>query len=150
MYVPTHIFEGGNNNGGLFWSNDQASRQLAAHYLQTNNQLNTSNWFGQGHLTFPPSNQTQTSEAGQLPLSVPPGYKLAQDSLTGDILLIPSGKILNFLPATSEAGQLPLSVPPGYKLAQESLTGDILLIPSGKTYFSFPCSWQILLSADNI
>ena len=92
MYWSTYIFEGGNNSGGLFWSNDQASRQLAAHYLQTNNQLNTSNWFGQGHLTFPPSNQTQTSEAGQLPLSVPPGYKLAQDSLTGDILLIPSGK----------------------------------------------------------
>ena len=87
---------GSTNNGGLFWSNDQASRQLAAQYLQPGVQINQPNWFDQSHVSFPHTNHTTTSEGGQLPFTVPPGFKLAQDSLTGGILLIPTGKLMNY------------------------------------------------------
>ncbi|KAL3876603.1 hypothetical protein ACJMK2_034427 [Sinanodonta woodiana] len=90
--LPANLIVTGGSNAttGVFWPDDPASRQIAAQF----HTLNTG-WFGQ--LNQAPFNYHQPiptslpENAGQMPLSVPAGYKLAQDSLTGQILLIPSG-----------------------------------------------------------
>ncbi|KAK3601793.1 hypothetical protein CHS0354_041705 [Potamilus streckersoni] len=90
--LPANLIVTGGSNAatGVFWPDDPASRQIAAQFHPLN-----AGWFGQ--LNQAPFNYHQPiptslpENAGQMPLSVPAGYKFAQDSLTGQILLIPSG-----------------------------------------------------------
>ncbi|XP_052818307.1 uncharacterized protein LOC128244317 isoform X2 [Mya arenaria] len=88
------IVTGGTAPQGMLWPDD-ASRQLAAQFLQGGAPLTptATSWYSQGAYPFPQPATTAaaTNTAGQLPLTVPAGYKLAQDSITGQIWLVPSG-----------------------------------------------------------
>ncbi|XP_060605200.1 uncharacterized protein LOC132757782 isoform X3 [Ruditapes philippinarum] len=88
------IVTGGATPPGVFWPDDPASRQLAAQFLQAGHPLPPTSWYGAGAFPFPQNVTTTSSgvtQANQMPFTVPAGYKLAQDSVTGQILLLPTG-----------------------------------------------------------
>ncbi|XP_053387028.1 uncharacterized protein LOC123561998 isoform X2 [Mercenaria mercenaria] len=88
------IVTGGATPPGVFWPDDPASRQLAAQFLQTGHPLTPTSWYGTGAFPYPQNVTTASStatQASQMPFTVPAGYKLAQDSVTGQILLLPTG-----------------------------------------------------------
>ncbi|KAL4240920.1 heterochromatin assembly [Mactra antiquata] len=87
------IVTGGATPPGVFWADDPASRQIAAQFLQAGHPLTPTSWYGSGAFSFPQTVTTASSSgpnSGQVPLTVPAGYKLAQDSVTGQILLLPA------------------------------------------------------------
>ena len=55
-------------------------------------QLNQS-WIGQLPFQIPPSIPTSSTADQTLPITIPPGYKIAQDSVTGQLIMIPSNDI---------------------------------------------------------
>lgn len=88
------LSSGGATPPGVFWPDDPASRQLAAQFIQTGHPLTSTSWYGSG--AFPYTQNVTTAspsatQAGQIPFTVPAGYKLAQDSVTGQILLLSTG-----------------------------------------------------------
>lgn len=88
------IVTGGGTPPGVFWPDDPASRHLAAQFLQQGQPLTPTSWYGSSAFQFSQGAATTTSAlmgGSQLPFTVPAGYKLAQDSVTGQILLLPSG-----------------------------------------------------------
>lgn len=93
MSITYVLSIGGATPPGVFWPDDPASRQLAAQFLQTNPMTPTS-WYGSGAFQFQ-QNATAASpgvtQGSQMPFTVPAGYKLAQDSVTGQILFLPAG-----------------------------------------------------------
>jgi len=97
------LLGGGAGAAGVFWPDDATTRQFAAQFLQGGASLATASgsWcpgavpLSQSLASTASTLQTNTASS-QLPLTVPAGYKLAQDSITGQIWLVPSGQIREF------------------------------------------------------
>lgn len=90
------MLPGSANGTGVAWADDPSTRHFTSPWLQSGHSaLGQSPWLSQLP-TFNLSNSIPTStnslDGSQVPLSIPPGYKLIQDSV-GQLLLIPSTNI---------------------------------------------------------
>ncbi|KAJ8319255.1 hypothetical protein KUTeg_004346 [Tegillarca granosa] len=75
---------------GVAWSEDPSARHFANPWVQAG-AINPSAWMGQMSYTLPTNIPTSTTiDTNQLPVSIPHGYKLVQDSVTGQFMVIPS------------------------------------------------------------
>lgn len=87
------IVSGSANGTGVAWADDPSARHFTSPWLQSGHStLGQSPWLSQlpaYNLNTSIPTTTNSIEGNQLPLSIPPGYKLIQDSV-GQLLLIPS------------------------------------------------------------
>ena len=91
--LPSNLIVTGSSTGaGIAWSDDPTPRHFPTQWLQTSHQLNQS-WIGQLPFQMPPSIPTSGTSDQTLPITIPPGYKIAQDSVTGQLVMIPSTDI---------------------------------------------------------
>ncbi|XP_052685701.1 uncharacterized protein LOC128165324 isoform X5 [Crassostrea angulata] len=92
--LPANLIVTGSANGtGVAWADDPSARHFTSPWLQSGHStLGQSPWLSQlpaYNLNTSIPTTTNSIEGNQLPLSIPPGYKLIQDSV-GQLLLIPS------------------------------------------------------------
>jgi len=93
IYILIFVSTTGSSTGaGIAWSDDPTPRHFPTQWLQTSHQLNQS-WIGQLPFQMPPSIPTSGTSDQTLPITIPPGYKIAQDSVTGQLVMIPSTDI---------------------------------------------------------
>jgi len=85
---------GSANGAGIAWSDDPSARHFTNPWLSAGHGINPSSWLGQVPFTIPPNIPTSgVTDASQLPVSVPPGFKLVQDSVTGQLMIIPASNL---------------------------------------------------------
>lgn len=81
---------GSANGTGVPWQDDPTARHFASQWLQSPH-VNPASWLGQNpyamNSTMPTSGAIEPSN---LPYTVPAGFKLAQDPITGQIFLLPA------------------------------------------------------------
>lgn len=102
---------GSASGAGIAWSEDPSASRFPTQWLQTP-QLNQS-WLGQLPFQMPPTIPTSGTSEQTLPITLPPGFKIAQDSVTGQLIMIPSTDIGMLLHHTLPA--LALLYPPQTK-----------------------------------
>lgn len=91
--LPANLIVTGSATGaGIAWSDDPTARHFPTQWLQTPHQLSQS-WISQLPFQMPPSIPTSSTADQTLPITIPPGYKIAQDSVTGQLMMIPSNDI---------------------------------------------------------
>ncbi|XP_033736618.1 LOW QUALITY PROTEIN: BAH and coiled-coil domain-containing protein 1-like [Pecten maximus] len=99
--LPANLIVTGSATGtGIAWSDDPAARHFGP-WLQTGHGMNPASWIGQMPFTLPPNIPTTsgTTDPSQLPVSVPPGYKLVQDSVTGHLIIMPASNLEMYDPS---------------------------------------------------
>lgn len=90
--LPANLIVTGSASGaGIAWSEDPSASRFPTQWLQTP-QLNQS-WLGQLPFQMPPTIPTSGTSEQTLPITLPPGFKIAQDSVTGQLIMIPSTDI---------------------------------------------------------
>ncbi|XP_071129486.1 trinucleotide repeat-containing gene 18 protein-like isoform X5 [Mytilus edulis] len=116
--LPANLIVTGSATGaGIAWSDDP-TRHFPTQWMQTP-QLNQS-WIGQIPFTMPPSIPTSSSTDQTLPITIPPGFKIAQDSVTGQLVMIPSNDIEIYDPSRiwSSYAATPQPIMPSHQLSQ--------------------------------
>ncbi|XP_069124206.1 trinucleotide repeat-containing gene 18 protein-like isoform X5 [Argopecten irradians] len=99
--LPANLIVTGSATGaGIAWSDDPAARHFGP-WLQTGHGMNPASWIGQMPFTLPPNIPTTsgTTDPSQLPVSVPPGFKLVQDSVTGHLIIMPASNLEMYDPS---------------------------------------------------
>ncbi|XP_021358392.1 trinucleotide repeat-containing gene 18 protein-like isoform X2 [Mizuhopecten yessoensis] len=113
--LPANLIVTGSATGaGIAWSDDPAARHFPSPWLQTGHGMNPASWIGQMPFTLPPNIPTTsgTTDPSQLPVSVPPGYKLVQDSVTGHLIIMPASNIEMYDPSRMWPGGFPSTTHP--------------------------------------
>ncbi|XP_056019208.1 uncharacterized protein LOC125667992 isoform X4 [Ostrea edulis] len=95
--LPANLIVTGSANGtGIAWADDPSARHFSPPWIQSGHStIGQSPWLSQlpaFNLSTNIPTSTTSIEGNQLPLTIPPGYKLIQDSV-GQLLLIPSTNI---------------------------------------------------------
>lgn len=116
--LPANLIVTGSATGaGIAWSDDP-TRHFPTQWMQTP-QLNQS-WIGQIPFSMPPSVPTSSTTDQTLPITIPPGFKIAQDSVTGQLVMIPSNDIEIYDPSRIWSSYAATSQPimPSHQLSQ--------------------------------
>ncbi|XP_061182021.1 uncharacterized protein LOC133190416 isoform X2 [Saccostrea echinata] len=95
--LPANLIVTGSANGtGVAWADDPSARHFTPPWIQSGHStIGQTPWLSQlpaFNLSTSIPTSTTSIEGNQLPLTIPPGYKLIQDSV-GQLLLIPSANI---------------------------------------------------------
>ncbi|XP_060071392.1 trinucleotide repeat-containing gene 18 protein-like isoform X2 [Ylistrum balloti] len=113
--LPANLIVTGSATGaGIAWSDDPAARHFPSPWLPTGHGMNPASWIGQMPFTLPPNipSTSGTTDPNQLPVSVPPGYKLVQDSVTGHLIIMPASNLEMYDPSRMWPGGFPSSTHP--------------------------------------